>query len=189
MNRIILVCLAMAAVTVSLTSSPQSALALPTTYQWTNNGSNGASTSASGSWTLEDTLRVVGPNDYTAEITDWTFEWTWFSETHQISSNSIGGLNRVNLTFDAMFNLTSFDICVSTDGTCTFLSPTLTFREDGWSSRGILKGASFDIPAPQTVTTTATVPEPTSMLLLGTGFLSLAGYRWHQRRRERAQVA
>ncbi len=30
----------------------------------------------------------------------------------------------------------------------------------------------------------STVPEPTTMLLFGSGLLCLAGYRWHQRRRE-----
>ena len=33
------------------------------------------------------------------------------------------------------------------------------------------------------------IPVPTSGFLLGTGLLGLAGYRWHQRRRERTQVA
>ncbi len=33
-----------------------------------------------------------------------------------------------------------------------------------------------------------TVPEPTTMLLFGSGLLCLAGYRWHQRRREGVQI-
>ncbi len=40
----------------------------------------------------------------------------------------------------------------------------------------------------QVVGTASTVPAPTSMLLMGSGLLGLAGYRWSQRRREGTQL-
>ena len=39
-----------------------------------------------------------------------------------------------------------------------------------------------------TAAAAATVPEPSTYLLFGSGLLGLAGYRWSQRRRERTQL-
>lgn len=49
----------------------------------------------------------------------------------------------------------------------------------------------FSGPATSTpiTATPGAIPEPATGLLLATGLLGLAGYRWRQRRRERTQVA
>ncbi len=45
-----------------------------------------------------------------------------------------------------------------------------------------------NVPSNSWAITGQPVPEPTTLALFASGLLGLAGYRWHQRRRERAQV-
>ncbi len=52
----------------------------------------------------------------------------------------------------------------------------------GMSSTGLTFSQEGSGPGPNPI------PEPTTFLLLGSGLLGLAGYRWHQRRRAGAQT-
>ncbi len=58
-------------------------------------------------------------------------------------------------------------------------------RREGAAGKGA--GLGTDFPVAATITPAA-VPEPATIALLGSGLLALAGYRWHQRRREGTQL-
>ncbi len=103
------------------------------------------------------------------------------SSAHVGADISFGGAGLVGTEYD-QFKLTYSLLADSRAGDTTiissiaqlFIQPTNAFYNSRTSTFG--------------EQTTPAIPEPTTMLLFGTGLLGLAGYRWQQRRREGTQV-
>jgi len=84
-----------------------------------------------------------------------------------------------NLTFPILFTRGSVD-AIRLSSNTSFSKDLCEINSRCW--RG-LEGATFNFSD-----STSTIPEPATMLLFGSGLAGLAGYRWHQRRREGNQV-
>jgi len=107
-------------------------------------------------------------------LSDWDF-------THAPSAARWTGTNFTGVLGGTVFWNDS-DLFIQGDN--SLLQPRFIIRWDLGNAAYFAPGATG---AQAQAFTVAPIPEPSTILLLTTGLLSLAGYRWHQRGREGVQ--
>ncbi len=141
---------------------------------------------------------LLGPGDYrfdsgdlfggtftidgSGEFSEWniTFPATEFSPLRKFQSPT-PGIITLGLSFENVWLLSGLDIKYEIDTRVVFPGQPRTYKY-------LIQSFIDPFPAVGGVGNVTAVPAPSSFLLSATGLLGLAGYRWHHRRHERAQV-
>ncbi len=150
--------------------------AIPTLYTFSG--------PVTGTATLDFSVPDGGPNsviNYTLNFNGMTYSP---SDVYTDSTRFI--FDNAPLGFTDIITLTS-GMDIQNRIFIQIVGPLSTPLPRGTWTAALLTGGTPPPGASGTFTQTP-VPEPTSMLLLASGLLGLAGYRWQQRRREGSQV-
>ena len=124
--------------------------------------------------TFDSTDVFAGNTVYSSSFLDWGFTW---GTDLAVSPGTPGAgwvLGYDSITFDALAEITTWSICVSTPNDCLYSSNPGFFSDSNGNLNNTYAGGSTNYGVEQTWTK---VPEPGTLALLGLGLIAIAARR------------